>query len=80
MKKAIEATFNKRNSLKDLANISEIIENLEARFGELENKETLDYAIISSAKNAAEDNIKDYLHSLIQNKRDSFTSKRAWNG
>lgn len=29
LKKAIKATFNKRNSLKDLANISEIIENLE---------------------------------------------------
>lgn len=50
----------------------EIIENLEARFGELENKETLEYAIISLAKNAVEDNIQDYLHSLIQNKRDSF--------
>lgn len=29
MKKAIKATFNKMNSLKDLANISEIIGSLE---------------------------------------------------
>ena len=50
----------------------EIIESLESRFGELENKETLEQAIISATSNAVEDNIQDYLESLIDSKSDSF--------
>ena len=39
----------------------EVIETLENTFGELEDKSTLPAAIFSAAKNAAEDNLADYL-------------------
>ena len=50
----------------------DIIETLESTFGTLENKDNLAEAIISSAKNATEDNISDYLSDLIVLKEDSF--------
>ena len=50
----------------------EIIESLEANYGELESKETLAEAIMSAANNAVEDNIQDYLTNLINGKSDSF--------
>ena len=50
----------------------DIIETLENTFGTLENKDNLAEAIISSAKNATEDNISDYLSDLIVLKEDSF--------
>ncbi len=51
---------------------ADIIETLESTFGTLENKDNLAEAIISSAKNATEDNISDYLSDLIVLKEDSF--------
>ena len=45
---------------------SEVIESLENTFGELENKEDLQNAVLSAAKNAAEDNLSDYMQDFMQ--------------
>ena len=50
----------------------EVIETLENTFGELENKGTLEEAVLSAAKNAVEDNIPDYLSDLMYFADDSF--------
>lgn len=50
----------------------EIIETLEANFGELENKSDLAEAIISASYNSVEDNLQDYLSELIYSKDNSF--------
>ena len=42
----------------------DIIETLENSFGELEHKENLGEALLSTAKNAVEDNMPDYLSEL----------------
>ena len=41
-----------------------MIETLESTFGEIENKSSLAEAIMGAARNAAEDNIPDYLQDL----------------
>lgn len=51
---------------------AEVIETLEATFGELENKGSLAGAILCAAQNAAEDNAPDYLHDLFYSTTDSF--------
>jgi N12 class adenine-specific DNA methylase len=51
---------------------NEIIETLEARFGELENKSNLAQAIISASYNSVEDNLPDYLRDLITSKDNSL--------
>jgi N12 class adenine-specific DNA methylase/adenine-specific DNA methylase len=51
---------------------ADVIETLEATFGELSDKETLAHAIISAAINAVDDNIADYLHQLNLCREDSF--------
>ena len=43
---------------------ADVIETLESTFGEIENKSSLAEAIMGAAKNAAEDNIPDYLQDL----------------
>ena len=43
---------------------ADVIETLESTFGEIENKSSLAEAIIGAARNAAEDNIPDYLQDL----------------
>ena len=43
---------------------ADVIETLESTFGELENKSSLAEAIMGAARNAAEDNIPDYLQDL----------------
>ena len=50
----------------------EIIESLEARFGNLENKSNLAQAIISASYNSVEDNLPDYLSDLKNSKENSF--------
>ncbi len=40
---------------------ADVIETLESTFGEIENKSSLAEAIMGAARNAAEDNIPDYL-------------------
>ena len=50
----------------------DIIETLEARFGDLENKTDLAEAIISASYNSVEDNMQDYLNDLILSKENSF--------
>lgn len=50
----------------------EVIETLEANFGELENKSDLAEAIISASYNSVEDNLQDYLSELIYSKANSF--------
>jgi len=50
---------------------AEVIEHLENSFGELRDKSTLAAALISAAKNAAGDNITDYLHDLMDCRVDS---------
>ena len=50
----------------------EIIETLENSFGELEHKEDLGAALLSVAKNAVEDNIRDYLSELKNLTEGSF--------
>lgn len=50
----------------------EVIETLENTFGELENKDSIAQAVLSTAKNAVEDNIPDYLHDLLYYVDDSF--------
>ena len=42
----------------------DVIETLESTFGEIENKSSLAEAIMGAARNAAEDNIPDYLQDL----------------
>lgn len=43
---------------------ADVIETLESTFGEIENKSSLAEAIMGAARNAAEDNIPDYLRDL----------------
>lgn len=43
---------------------ADVIETLESTFGEIENKSSLAEAIMGAARNAAEDNITDYLQDL----------------
>ncbi|OJU18294.1 MAG: DNA methylase [Clostridiales bacterium 43-6] len=51
---------------------NEVIEALEAHFGELAEKGTLEAAILSAAENAAQDNMADYLSDLLDFRTDSF--------
>ncbi len=51
---------------------ADVIETLEATFGDLAEKETLAEAIFSAAQNAVTDNITDYLHDLLSCREDSF--------
>ena len=51
---------------------ADIIESLENSFGELENKENLAAALLSTAKNAVEDNMPDYLSDLLISREGSF--------
>ena len=50
----------------------EVIESLENSFGDLEDKSSLAGALISAAKNAALDNMADYLRDLMDSREDSF--------
>lgn len=50
----------------------DIIDTLESTFGELENKASLETAVMSAAKNAVEDNIPDYLSDLLYSVENSF--------
>lgn len=50
----------------------DVIASLEGTFGELEQKDTLEDAILSAAKNAVEDNLPDYLSDLLASTEDSF--------
>lgn len=43
---------------------ADVIETLESTFGDIENKSSLAEAIMGAARNAAEDNIPDYLQDL----------------
>ena len=43
---------------------ADVIETLESTFGEIENKSSLAEAIMGAARNAAEDNIPDYLQMI----------------
>ena len=43
---------------------ADVIETLESTFGEIENKSSLAEAIMGAARNAADDNIPDYLQDL----------------
>ena len=43
---------------------ADVIETMESTFGEIENKSSLAEAIMGAARNAAEDNIPDYLQDL----------------
>ena len=43
---------------------ADVIETLDSTFGEIENKSSLAEAIMGAARNAAEDNIPDYLQDL----------------
>jgi N12 class adenine-specific DNA methylase len=51
---------------------ADVIETLEATFGDLEDKESLAHAIISAAHNAVADNMTDYLSDLMDCREDSF--------
>ena len=51
---------------------ADVIETLESTFGEIENKSSLAEAIIGAARNAAEDNIPDYLQDLYYATEGSF--------
>lgn len=51
---------------------ADVIESLENRFGELENKENLAAALLSTAQNAVEDNMPDYLADLLISREGSF--------
>ena len=51
---------------------ADVIESLENRFGELESKENLTAALLSTAKNAVEDNMPDYLSDLLISREGSF--------
>ena len=50
----------------------DIIDTLESTFGELDDKSSLEVAILSAAKNAVEDNIPDYLSDLLYSVENSF--------
>ena len=50
----------------------DVIETLESTFGVLEDKSSLETAIMSSAKNAIEDNIPDYVGDLLYTVENSF--------
>lgn len=52
--------------------MQEVIETLENTFGELENKDSIAQAVLSTAKNAVEDNVPDYLNDLLYYVDDSF--------
>ncbi|RNC62897.1 MAG: hypothetical protein AWM53_01823 [Candidatus Dichloromethanomonas elyunquensis] len=49
-----------------------VTERLENTFGELEEKQELADALISAARNAAEDNFPDYLSELLECRENSF--------
>ncbi|WP_458796274.1 N-6 DNA methylase [Faecalitalea cylindroides] len=51
---------------------ADVIETLESTFGEIENKSSLAEAIMGAARNAAEDNIPDYLQDLYYATKGSF--------
>lgn len=51
---------------------ADVIETLESTFGEIENKSSLAEAIMGAARNAAEDNIPDYLQDLYYATEVSF--------
>jgi N12 class adenine-specific DNA methylase len=51
---------------------ADVIETLEASFGELVDKKTLAQAIVSAANNAVADNITDYLKDLCDCREGSF--------
>ena len=51
---------------------ADVIETLESTFGEIENKSSLAEAIMGAARNAAEDNIPDYLQDLYYATKVSF--------
>ena len=50
----------------------DIIDTLESTFGELDDKSSLEAAILSAAKNAVEDNIPDYLSDLFYSVENSL--------
>lgn len=50
----------------------DVIENLEASFGEIESKESLEKAITLASYNMVIDNIDDYLTSILNNKTNSI--------
>ena len=50
----------------------DIIESLEANFGDIGSKENLSQAIISVSYNMVVDNIEDYFTSIIKNKKNSM--------
>lgn len=50
----------------------DIIDTLESTFGELDDKSSLEAAILSAAKNAVEDNIPDYLSDLLYSVENSL--------
>lgn len=52
-------------------NKNDIIDDLEANFGELANKESFEKAIFSAIQNSIEDNIQDYYEKLLDNLSDS---------
>ena len=73
----VSDTHNYRSTNLNLWKIDEryqknIIESLEAQFGDLENKSNLTEAIISASYNSVEDNLQDYLSDLITSKEDSL--------
>ena len=51
---------------------ADVIETLESTFGEIDNKSNLAEAVICAAKNAAEDNLPDYIRDLLYSVNDSF--------
>ena len=50
----------------------DVVDTLESTFGELDDKSSLEAAILSAAKNAVEDNIPDYLSDLLDSVENSF--------
>lgn len=50
----------------------DVIATLESSFGDLEDKDSLAKAIMSSANNAVEDNTPDYIRDLIASTNDTF--------
>ena len=50
----------------------DVIATLESSFGDLEDKDSLAKAIMSSANNAVEDNTPDYIRDLIAGTNDTF--------
>ena len=50
----------------------DIVDTLESTFGELNDKSSLESAILSAAKNAVEDNIPDYLSDLLDSVENSL--------